>query len=623
MSSSLLAELTQRLEQTPQTTERVGILIELAICLFNHSQDTEAQHSYLRQAEALAENLDYANGSLRARFYLARYYRKRGDYPQAAQLSKQVYAMAEQLGDLSIQYRALNNIGGIHAMLGDYPQALELFLQAKHLAERHRLMDLMGLVYVNLGMTYLRLERVHEALEASLQGLAYFQSSPHLERDAQIINVLENISFIYLQMQQGEQALASAQQSLDYCHHRQLPVPNSAYMMLAKAQQMLGHAEQAQQTFEQARTSTEGLQGEFWQALISFNLGLFYSEVQRWQLAEEQLQWALQRFNALTTRSEIMQVHEALFKLYKQQGKFEQALSHHEAYQALNKQIYDERQDVRLKTLQVLHEVEKAHLECEAESQRAERLALELEEHKLREAHAIELALEREKVRLLEEFLRDSSHDLRTPITIISTSSYLLRRSEAPEKRLSALDKIDAQVQHLHKTFDALHTIVSLEANAELTVRALDLRQLVKDLLERLTPEIERAQLNLNMDSALEQSFPPVLADTYYLEQAINALLQNAIYYTPSGGQIHIHFSQEANYSVLSISDTGIGIAPEDLSRIFQRFYKVDSARSLKSNGPGLGLSVALKIIETYHGMIRVESELGKGSRFSIHLPSL
>lgn len=623
MPSSLLDELTQRLEQAPQTTERVDILIELAICLFNHSQDAEAQHCYLRQAEALADALDYPSGRLRACFYLARYYHKRGDYPQAAQLVKQAYAMAEQLGDLNMQYRALNSIGNIHAMLGDYPQALERFLQAKHFAERHHLMDFMGSVYVNLGMTYLRLERWHEALETSLQGLSYFQSSDNTERDAQIINVLENISFIHLQMQSGEQALASAQKSLEYCHQQQLPVPNSTYLMLAKAQQLLGHAEEAEQAFEQARASAEGLEGEFWQALISLHLGLFYSDVARWQSAEEHLYKALQQFNALATRSEIMQVHEALFKLYKQQGKFEQALSHHEAYQALNKQLYDERQDVRLKTLQVLHDVEKAHLEREAETQRAERLALELEERKLMEQHVIEIALEREKVRLLEEFLRDTSHDLRTPLTIISTSSYLLRRSESPEKRLVALDKIDTQVQHLQKTFDALHTLVSLEANAELTLRALDLRQLVKDLLERLTPDMQRAQLTLDLHLVPEQHFPLVMADAYYLEQAINALLQNAIHYTPSGGQIHIHFKQEANYLVLSIADTGIGIAPENLSRIFQRFYKVDSSRSLKSGGPGLGLSVARKIIETYHGMIRVESELGKGSCFSIHLPSL
>jgi two-component system phosphate regulon sensor histidine kinase PhoR len=125
----------------------------------------------------------------------------------------------------------------------------------------------------------------------------------------------------------------------------------------------------------------------------------------------------------------------------------------------------------------------------------------------------------------------------------------------------------------------------------------------------------------LTLQTEIPETPLPVLGDRLALEQAISNLLDNALKYTPEGGNIWLRVRREAGYAIAEVEDTGIGIEPKDRERIFERFYRVDKARSREVGGTGLGLSIVKHVMLSHGGSVQVESEPGRGSVFRIHLP--
>jgi two-component system phosphate regulon sensor histidine kinase PhoR len=131
--------------------------------------------------------------------------------------------------------------------------------------------------------------------------------------------------------------------------------------------------------------------------------------------------------------------------------------------------------------------------------------------------------------------------------------------------------------------------------------------------------EADRKGLVLEADYAPD--LPPVPGDVRLLQEAVQNLLDNAVRYTPPGGRIRVHAEAVRGEVLLSVSDTGVGIPRADQQRVFERFYRADAARSRESGGTGLGLAIAKHLVEAHGGRIRVESELGRGSTFTVSLP--
>jgi two-component system sensor histidine kinase VicK len=134
--------------------------------------------------------------------------------------------------------------------------------------------------------------------------------------------------------------------------------------------------------------------------------------------------------------------------------------------------------------------------------------------------------------------------------------------------------------------------------------------------------EIELRNKGQELKFFIEDSIPFIKADRDRMEQVILNLLSNAIKYTPENGKISIYLSSTSNQVYVRVVDTGIGIPKEDLPRIFERFYRVDKARSREMGGTGLGLSIAKEITEIHGGTITVKSEVGKGTEFLLRLPA-
>ena len=236
------------------------------------------------------------------------------------------------------------------------------------------------------------------------------------------------------------------------------------------------------------------------------------------------------------------------------------------------------------------------------------------------EASRLELALAEERTRLLTEFISNMSHDLKTPLSIINTSLYVLENHPHPERRKDKITSIQTQVKHLEHMIDHILTISRLDHMMTLTTEQVDLNMMLRTIYDDLKPKIEIKKLEFSLN--LHDNPIYIAADYTQLFRALLNIVENATYYTQEGSiTVHTTTDNANQRAVIVVCDTGIGIASEDLPYIFERFYRANKARPISEGGTGLGLAISHRVIELHGGTIQVESTLHEGSCFRIGLP--
>ncbi len=225
--------------------------------------------------------------------------------------------------------------------------------------------------------------------------------------------------------------------------------------------------------------------------------------------------------------------------------------------------------------------------------------------------------------RVKTEFFANVSHELRTPLTMILAPVERILQTESegmPPDVVSRLETVRINGHRLLKLINQLLDFAKLEAgHAQLKISHFDVNALVHELTEAMRPLAEHRDLQLGV--ALDQRIPPFGADQEKIDTVISNLLSNAMKFTPPGGTIHVETSLEGDRVRVAVTDTGVGIAPKNHARIFERFFQVDGSSSRERAGTGLGMALSKELVEMHGGMMSLESELGKGSRFWITLP--
>ena len=221
-----------------------------------------------------------------------------------------------------------------------------------------------------------------------------------------------------------------------------------------------------------------------------------------------------------------------------------------------------------------------------------------------------------------KEFVADVSHELKTPITsIMGYADTLIEGEYDDETRSKFLSVISTEARRMARLVTDLLTLSRYDnKKIETDVTSFDLGDLVKRCLEKLKFEIEKKEHNV--ECFVTASVPPIMADKYGIERVVLNILSNAIKYTPDNGTIKVYVGFVYNDAYIKVIDNGIGIPENDLTRIFERFYRVDKARSRELGGTGLGLSIAKEILDKNKGSIDIKSKVGKGTEVVIRIPA-
>jgi len=224
--------------------------------------------------------------------------------------------------------------------------------------------------------------------------------------------------------------------------------------------------------------------------------------------------------------------------------------------------------------------------------------------------------------RIRQDFVANVSHELRTPLTTIR--GYVEALQDDGMDNISQakqfLQIIERHTQRMEKIVSDLLLLSEIESPDRMLKKdTLHIAELISSVVDALRPMAELKQQTVQMEVA--SGLPPLRADSQKIHQVIINLLHNAICYTPEKGNIFIEAKAVEKGTEVSVSDNGIGIPPEDIPRIFERFYRVDKGRSRDLGGTGLGLSIVKHIVEAHGGRVSVESKPGHGSRFTFFLP--
>jgi len=231
----------------------------------------------------------------------------------------------------------------------------------------------------------------------------------------------------------------------------------------------------------------------------------------------------------------------------------------------------------------------------------------------------LELTLERQRMKVLADFIRGTSHDLRTPISSIMTGLYLIGRSTDKEIQLQKIEIINQQLMQLTEALEQLQQMAVLDSTLSLELQADDLHRILHEVIQQLQPQITEKDIHLMYDFPAQ--LPRVEVNAVRMNEALRNLIKNAIQFSSSGGTIAFKTYITGDTVNLEITDTGMGIEPSALPHIFEHFFKADEARGTRTGGVGLGLPMAQRILELHHASIEVHSTVQVGTTFWLRLP--
>lgn len=256
-----------------------------------------------------------------------------------------------------------------------------------------------------------------------------------------------------------------------------------------------------------------------------------------------------------------------------------------------------------------------------------ERRRLGREARRLAQVEAEKEALERRKVeleqldRIKSSFTLTVAHELRAPVAAIQSFLRLILDGYIPPEQqrqylMRAEQRASAQLDLIADLLDLARL---QNPNQRVELEPVNLAESLREVCDLMSSRAQEKQIQFTV--SLPEADPFMAAESKHIRQLWSNLVSNAIKYTPVGGAVTVTMTVEDGQAVTTVCDTGIGIAPDDLPRLFQEFYRTKAAKATSQMGTGLGLAIVKRVVETYHGQIGVQSTVGQGSTFTVRLP--
>ncbi len=222
--------------------------------------------------------------------------------------------------------------------------------------------------------------------------------------------------------------------------------------------------------------------------------------------------------------------------------------------------------------------------------------------------------------KLKSEFVSTVSHDLRAPLTLTKGYGTMLSMvGSLTDQQKEFVRKILDSIEQMSELVDNLLDLGRIEAGVALHIEELEIEEVVREVIATYRPQAVNKQIVL--DVMMAEGMERIEADATLLRQAIANLVDNGIKYTRSGGRVIVHARQQDGRQIIQVEDNGVGVAPADQARLFEKFYRARRRETLSTRGSGLGLSIVKSIAEQHGGSVSLESRLGQGSTFTLEIP--
>lgn len=592
MDNPRYKELQQQYHALTDERSRIDTLIDMAMEVRNF--EVERAINMAEEIIDRSRKINYTLGEGRGLNLKGWCNWRLGEYDYGQELLQQAYAIAREVHNEALEARVLNNFGYIHRDRGDLAIALNYFEKALAINERlgdqvAQSVNLTAIAYLNYDLA-----DYENALSFALKCLPIFKGANDIHRLTALNHILGNI---YFKLEQFGEAQRYFEENLDHTDEGTI-MYDMALSGIGKVYYKMQRFDQAEKYLHLAMKGAEELGDVEVQITSSFYLGRLHMDDEHYRTARKYLEKAFNLSTEYTRRHDVMSVHEVLSLLYDKMGDIPKAFHHLKEFERIKEEIFQQTTFNKLRNLQVRQQVELAQKEKEV----AERTA-----------------------NLKQQFMANMSHEIRTPMNAIVGMTRLLQSKDPRPEQLRYLNAIRQSADNLLVIINDILDLSKIEAG-KIVIEQTDFRftEVLRSTSDMLL--IKAEEKGLALKTSIDPDIPAWLTgDPTRIGQILVNLVGNAIKFTEHGS-VEIN-AQLVNHTGrqfvirLDVTDTGIGIAPDYVGKIFESFTQAGTDTARKYGGTGLGLTISKQLATLMKGDITVQSELGKGTTFTVVLP--
>ena len=610
-----MSQTTEHLQQAVQqaTTPQQTVAALLALALHFRTFDIKQGTAVLQKAQEIAHNGGVQiPEQIRILTMLGSLYIDLRDNEKAIQHLEQAVELAEAHQESVLKAQALGYIGFAYLEFGNFTEAMSYYLEELNIARQENSIRTEIDALSGIGLVYSESGNSKEALVHLNQALALEQ-----ETDGRGEHVaLNNCALEYVKIGDFERALAYGKRGLELTQTQNDQLSAIfARNRIGEAYMSLAQYEQADSYFQQNLDYLQAPSLKPRRLHTLSNVGKLRIQQQKCQEAIAYLEEALAIAEAADGKQFIYEIHEQLAEAHKCLGNFDIALAHYEQFHTAKEIVFDEKSKNARRGLEVAYRTEAARREAAILQQKNAELEREIQERKRAEEKALSAS------RAKSQFLATMSHELRTPLNSIIGFAELVTLELTQQENFAILE----DVRRIHK--NGLHLL-------ELVNDVLDMARIETGKLmlypEKISPWLLVQELidfiprfakdEVEFTVSADPDLPEFVVDTTRIKQILLNLLSNAFKFTDAGW-VKLTAQATANAIEFIVEDNGIGIPADQLPMLFQQFAQVDIPQNRTLRGTGLGLPISLDLARLHNGTITVESEVGKGSKFTLSLP--
>lgn len=655
---SVVDEITPQLSEfEEENAQRVDILLRLAEGYLFVSPERAEELGI--EANNLANKIEYKLGAIRSLLLIGRSHQFRGDFVNDIESFLVAGDLAKAENDIPLMAEIYRNIGEHYLFSGDHSKALESLQMAVGYAEQQDNKRLIGAVYFSLGSFFSKVEKLEDAERYYQKALPIFEE---IDEKRGVAVLFGSLGIIYQQQGNFEKGYEYLNRNIELFHELgdYLSLAES-YLLLARFEKQIDNLDQALEHLNTARFYAETSKDMNKNTLIVLEIGLVSLKMKNYIEAENHFTQALELAQSIEIKENELMVHDAFVGLYKEIGDAGKSLAHLEEFHKIRDELYPLSYGEDLLKIQTQFEAERRESELNSLRRIQVENTLEMERERTRLNTAIaaivfvllivavmalrynakaqaarqmalhnnqllEIGKELEHVnRVKSDFLANTSHEIRTPLNGILGMVTLLSQSKITAEQKEQVRAIELSGKKLLDLVNDLLDLTKIEAGKiEILYAPMNIQEVLAAEIS-IWGDMARAE-GLEFKLEISPDLPHKMSGaSARIIQVLTNLVGNAVKFTEFGSVcLRISIEKDYGQEVLvkfEVEDTGIGIAEDKLTHLFERFSQIDSGLSRSFQGTGLGLAISRDLVRIMNGSIGVDSVEGKGSNFWFRLP--